>query len=262
VLAVFISRGGDDQGGGGPLNAIAEAAVKTQDEGGGRAVMRGVISAPGRSQPLVLTGHLVYNAADLSRGTINVAGLKPEEAMELEMVQEGTTIYMRSERFGSLPDGREWMGLDLALGDEIDASVPTNGDARGELELLEKAFGGVKKVGREIVRGVPTTHYRGKISPAENVERLRAEGADTAASYVEEQGTPLGVEAWIDSDNLVRRMRIRQTMQGEDGEGPTTIDMRTDFVDFGIEPEIDVPDSSEVFDATSVAEEQLDAAGK
>lgn len=33
-----------------------------------------------------------------------------------------------------------------------------------------------------------------------------------------------------------------------------------DFFDFGYEPESDVPDSSEVFDATSVTQEQIDAA--
>jgi hypothetical protein len=37
------------------------------------------------------------------------------------------------------------------------------------------------------------------------------------------------------------------------------MDMRIDFFDFGYEPEIEVPDSSEVFDATSLAEEQLEA---
>jgi hypothetical protein len=31
-----------------------------------------------------------------------------------------------------------------------------------------------------------------------------------------------------------------------------------DFFDFGIEPEIDVPDSSEVFDATALTEESLE----
>ena len=41
------------------------------------------------------------------------------------------------------------------------------------------------------------------------------------------------------------------------GEGTATIDMRLDFFDFGLEPQIDVPDSDEVFDATALAEEEL-----
>ena len=261
LFAVFAWQDGDGDGGGGPLNAIAAAAANTQDEGGGRAAMRGAITEPGSSEPLALTGKIVYDAADRSCGTLTMADPESGDPVKLEMVQEGTTIYMRSSQFGDLPDGREWMGLDIALGDEVDTSLPADGDARGELEMLEKAFGGVEKVGKEEVRGVPTTHYRGKVSVAENVERLREEGADNLASVVAEKGSPVRVEAWIDSDNLVRRMRIVESTPGDEGEGPTTIDMRTDFFDFGFEPEIDVPDSDEVFDATSLAQEQLDAAG-
>jgi hypothetical protein len=33
--------------------------------------------------------------------------------------------------------------------------------------------------------------------------------------------------------------------------------MRIDFFDFGIDPEIDVPESSEVFDATALARDKL-----
>lgn len=35
------------------------------------------------------------------------------------------------------------------------------------------------------------------------------------------------------------------------------MDMRMDFFDFGFEPEIEVPDSSEVFDATDLTREKL-----
>jgi hypothetical protein len=180
------------------------------------------------------------------------------DSVRLEYVQDGTEMYMRSSRFGTLPDGREWMGLDLAFGDELDTSLPANGDVKGELEILEKATGGVDKIGKEDVRGVPTTRYRGQISVSENAKRLREEGAEKTASYVEKLASPLQVEAWIDAKGLLRRMRIVQLKPGEDGKG-STIDMRTDFFDFGLEPEIDVPDSSEVFDATSLAQEQLDA---
>jgi hypothetical protein len=54
-------------------------------------------------------------------------------------------------------------------------------------------------------------------------------------------------------------MRVVQTRPGEEGKGPATIDLGTDFFDFGLETEINVPESDEVFDATSLAEEQLDA---
>jgi hypothetical protein len=258
LVAVLVGRQGDDGGVGGSLNAIAEAAVKTQRQGGGRAALEGSVVEAGHSKSLTFTGQVVYDDGGLARGSVTMTDPESDDSVKLEYVQDGARIYMKSSRFGSLPEGREWMGLDFSFGDEIDTSLP-GGDAKGELEMLEKAAGGVEKVGREDVRGVLTTRYRGSISVTENVDRLREEGADKTASYVEKLGKPVQVEVWVDAKGLVRRMRIVQSRPGEDGEGPTTIDLRTDFFDFGLEPEIDVPDSDEVFDGTSLAEEQLDA---
>jgi len=154
------------------------------------------------------------------------------------------------------------MSLDLASAAGLDRdTLPSEGDAKGELELLEETSN-VRMVGKEDVNGVRTTHYRGMVSAAENADRLREEGGDEDfASRIEEEDSAIRVEAWIDAEELVRRMRILQRSPGNDGEGPTTIDMRTDFFDFGLEPEIDVPGSDEVFDATGLAREEIEAGG-
>jgi len=177
--------------------------------------------------------------------------------MKLEAITDRTVMYMRSSQFGSLPGGSEWMSLDLSFGEELDMSLPANVDAKGELALLEAATGKVQRLGKEDVRGVPTTHYRGTVSVSENAERLRDAGAEGLASAIEKKGKPLQVEAWIDAGGRVRRMRLVQSQPGEGGEGSTTIDMRMDFIDFGNVPEIDVPEPGEVFDATALAKEGL-----
>lgn len=261
LLAVVAWPGGDGDGGGGPLNAIAEAAVKTQNEGGGRAAVRGVVTELGLSKPLIMTGQMVYDGAGSARGALSVPDPKSGDPLNFDYVLEGTQMYVRSSRFGSLPEGRKWMGLDLSLGDEVNTSLPAGGDVKGELDLLSKASGGIEKVGEEEVRGVATTRYRGTISVADSVKRLREEGADTVATYTEEKGWPMHLEAWIDGKGLVRRMRIAVTKPAEESNGPTTIDTRTDFYDFGLEPEIEAPDSSEVFDVTSQTKEQVEASG-
>ncbi|HEX5592102.1 MAG TPA: hypothetical protein VFX35_02000 [Solirubrobacterales bacterium] len=232
--------------------------MKTQREGGGRAVVRGAISKSGLSKPLVLTGQVVYTDSGLSRGYIIATDPEAGKPVKIELVQDGTQAYMRSTSFGTLPDGKEWMGIDYSLGDELDTSVPANGDVMGELALLEMVTGGVEKVGTEKVRGVPTTRYRGRVSVAENAKRLREMGGEETAALVEQEGTPLQVEAWIDAKGLIRRMRIVQSRPEEEGEGMITTDMTIDFTDFGLEPEIEVPDSSEVFDTTSLVQEQID----
>ena len=178
-------------------------------------------------------------------------------SVEMQVVGDGTVMYIRSSLFGSLPGGREWMALDLSFGEELGTPIPANGDAMGELELLEAVTGDVQKLGTEDVHGVPTTRYRGTVGVSENAERLREAGAEDLASVIEEKGKPLQVEAWIDADGRVRRMRLVNSQPGEGNEEPTTIDMRMDFFEFGNVPEIEVPEPSEVFDATAFAREGL-----
>lgn len=256
ALAVFAWQQGGDGDSPGPLNAIAKAAERTQDESGGRAVMRAVVSSPTRPAPLTMTGQAVFDAEGRSRMVLTVPQPEGGDPMKMDVVADGTVMYMRSSQFGSLPGGGEWMALDLSFG-ELDAPLPANVDAKGELALLEAVTGKVQRLGKEDVRGVPTTHYRGTVGVSENAEQLREKGADDLASHIEEEGSPLQVEAWVDADGLVRRMRLVNSQLPEKGKGSTTIDMRIDFFDFGIDPEIDVPESSEVFDATALTRNKL-----
>jgi hypothetical protein len=256
AFAVLASQQGGDSGGSGPLNAIAQAAEKTQSEPGGRAAMRTIVTEPG-SEPIAMRGQFVFDGEGRSRAVLTAQGHGSDGPFRMKMVTDGTVMYMSSSKFGTLPDGNKWMAIDLTLGRELDSPVPTTPDAKGELELLESVTGDVQKLGREVVRGVPTTRYRGAIGVAEQAEKLREVGADNLAGRSEEESSPLRVEAWIDADGLVRRMRLLHTEPQIEGAGTKTMDMHVDFFDFGIEPQIEVPDSDEVFDATELAEEEL-----
>jgi hypothetical protein len=257
ALAVFASQQGDDNGGGGPLNAIAQAAEKTRQEPGGRAAVRMVASGPG-SKPIPMWGRMTYDGEGRGEALLTVRPPGSDESFQMNMVSDRTTMYMSSRRFGSLPDGAKWMKLDLEFAQGPESPVPANPDAMGRLELLEAASDDVEKLGREKIRGVETTHYSGTIAVATQADRLREVGAEELAERSEEEGSPTAVEAWVDDRGLMRRMKIVQTAPQVDGEGTTTMDMRMDFYDFGIEPVIEVPDSDEVFDATSLAEEGLE----
>ena len=257
ALAVFAWPQGGDDGGDGPLNAIAEAAERTQREPGGRATMHTVVSSPVRSESFTITGQMVFDdETGRSRAVLTVPHPESGGSVKMEVVGDGTVMYMRSSMFGSLPGRREWMALDFSFAQELDTPLPANSDAKGELGLLEAVTGDVQKLGEEEVRGVPTMRYRGTVNVSENAEWLRGEGAEDLASHIEE-GRPLQVEAWIDAEGLVRRMRLVKSEPREGGEGSMTTDMRMDFFDFGVVPEIDVPEPSEVFDATALAQDEL-----
>jgi hypothetical protein len=258
VLAMLAVQQGGDGDESGPLNAIAEAAEKTQEEPGGRAIINGVVVSPDPSKSFTMSGETVFNdETERTRGVIRLSRPGSDDPLEMRMVTDGATMYMRSELFGSLPDGDEWMSLDLSLGGEVESPVPGGSDATEELELLEEVTGDVHRLGEEEVRGVQTTHYRGTVAVSDQVEDLREEGAEDAASFIEDKGTPTQVEAWIDDQGLVRRTRIVKSQPPEKGEAPTTIAMRLDFVDLDLVPDIDVPDSDEVFDATALMQEEI-----
>jgi len=199
--------------------------------------MHSIITVQGKPAPSAVTGRIAYDAEGRSQAVITGPKTTDGGLMKMEAITDGTTMYMHSSQFGSLPDGAKWMMLDLSRGDDDqETPIPASVDAKGELAFLEAVSDDVQKLGKEDVRGVPTTHYRGSMDPADG------------------EGPPFGVEAWIDAKGLMRRMRLVHSEPSDEGDGTTTIDMRMDFFDFGFEPEIEVPDSSEVFDATAMAE--------
>jgi hypothetical protein len=105
-VALASQRGGDGGGGplgGGPLNAIAQAAEKTRHRPGGRASVRMVAAEPG-SKPVPMWGQVVYDDEDRSRAVLTVLPPGSDESFQMNMVTDGTTMYMGSRRFGSLPD--------------------------------------------------------------------------------------------------------------------------------------------------------------
>jgi hypothetical protein len=256
ALVAFAWQQGGDSDGDGPLNAIAAAAERTQNEPGGRSAMRAVFSSSTPSESFTISGRGVFDAEGRTRSILTFRRPESEELVEMQMIGDEATMYMymSSDLFGSLPGGRKWMGLDLSLLGGSDAPLPADGDAMGELAILETVADDVQKLGEEDVRGVSTTRYHGEVDVSERTEQLREEGAEKLASEIEED-PPMQIEVWIDSDGLVRRMRYVKAERGEDGEKAPATDMRVDFFDFGIEPEIELPDSNEVFDATAIGRE-------
>jgi hypothetical protein len=241
-----------DGGGGGPLNVVAEAAAKTQSQPGGRAATR-VVIASGDSDPLTMRGVGAFDGAGRARMALTMRRPDNGRLVKMEEVIDGTVMFMRSPLFESLPDGKEWMMIDLGSAMEVDDPLPASGDVKGELGLLETVGDDVRKLGKEKVRGVETTRYRGTLDPSESAQKLREEGSGDFAAHVQEEGAPVQVEAWIDGNELVRRMRILSSQPQDEGKADMKIDMIVDFFDFGFRPEIEVPDSDEVFDATSMA---------
>jgi hypothetical protein len=247
VIAFIVAQSGGS--GSTPLNAIAKAAEVTQREPGGHAVLR-ISATPGDgSEGLVETGALTFDDHDRSRGMMTVkAGASGKEAT-MVVAAEGVTSYVKSEAFGSLPDGKKWVELDFSsLADKEGSPVPAaSGGPEEGLQTLEKVKD-AHRVGMEEIRGVPTTHYRGTLPPAAEVF-----GVKTHASA-------LVVDVWIDAQDRIRRMEATVSTAAKADEPPTTTEMSIDYVDFGQVPEIEMPSQDEVLNLTSEIEAKVQEA--
>ena len=271
VGGAFLVLGDGDDGGLPGLTPLAQAAERTAEYPGARMTMEGGLEMPGSGAQLMMKGQGEYNGkTGLSRITMGT-DLPPEAAaqvrggrFEIEQVAEarpGTVVmYMRSAAFGQLPGGAEWMKLDLS--EQVGGQMQSL-DPRDQLKMLRSSED-FEELGTERVRGVPTTRYKATVDQGDEVERLRDEGEDSAADFLEKvieanDGVDtVGVEAWVARDKTIRRLEMKVPFSLGAAPAGTSMLMTMELYDFGIEPHIELPDESDVFDASEIAREELD----
>jgi hypothetical protein len=249
IVAFVAAQGGG--GGGGPLNAIAKAAEVTQREPGGRATFNATITSATTSEGLTETGSLVFDDSGRSRGTFTVKGHTNGHEVKALAIADGTTSYMRSDQFESLPEGKKWLELDFSSAAKgVGFSVPAAEGPQEGLKILERVQG-AEELGKEDINGVPTTHYRGTLPTPEEVFGVKV------------HYSALHTDVWIDGQDRVRRMQIAVTgTVGENEEATTTTEVTIDDVEFGRVPKIGLPNPDEVFNATSEFESNLQSAAE
>jgi hypothetical protein len=221
AIVVFASTPGGNET---PLNPIAQAAVRTQKSPGARTLFHATAHKQSGSELIEMSGRGAFNGqTDRSEMTITAHG--PTGDFVMQSIASRTHVFFKSEAFQSeFPGDDEWIGLNLSQYDQSDAALPTNSDPISELDLLKNASDDFEALHEETIRGVKTTRYRGTFE------------------------TGLEFETWIDGKGLVRRMRL----EGSPSD-PTSVDMTVDFYDFGISPNIELPNPDTVFDATDLA---------
>jgi len=259
LLVAFAWLHGSDEA---SLNPIAEAAERTQEQPGSRIAMRGIYALPG-DRSMTMHGSGLYNART-GRSSLAMELTVPGLASPLRFDAVGTkqTMYMRSRVFSAeLPPGDRWLATEVGLGQSAQTSLASNSGSESQLAMLHAAGGQVDDLGEETVRGVSTTRYRGTVDLSRYADQLREEGKETGAHEYEQLAkampAPIPVEAWLDDRGLVRRMRMVMGLPTTGGAPTVSMDLTMEFFDFGIAPNVDIPPSSETFDATPLARAQL-----
>jgi hypothetical protein len=184
--------------------------------------------------------------------------------LRFQELVNGTTVYIKLPPAiaGKLPGKRPWMKVDLAKASGIPgfsslANNPVSSDPSQFLSYLRAASGNVSKQGSAVVNGIQTTHYHATISLDRVPNALPAasrKGAKQAVASIEQLTglRQLPVDAWIDANNLIRRMRLTFA----ESLAPSVklnIGMTMDFLKYGPQPRPTFPSPDQVTDASSLS---------
>ena len=181
-----------------------------------------------------------------------------------EEVLSGSTIYEKSPGV-TLLTGKQWGSVSLdALGQLVGlkglgALVQSgSGDPTAGLQFLSGVTGPVQVVGREVVRGVPTTHYVVTTSLDLAIARLPAAEQAELRQFVADFGVHAAMaNVWIDGQGRVRRYHHivayhpTNPPAGVTADAlPKSVDYTIELYDFGTPAAIPVPAASQTGDLT------------
>jgi len=260
-------------GGGSSSNALAldpvsAAVTKTQNAGAARvrfALTLGNPQQAGETIRLHGAGVIDGTSGELTiklDSALRQAGIAPGASLkEIFLQQDGDYVVYMQLGFlaASLPDGKHWIELDLSkLGKSagVDFGKLLSGSQFQPTDVLSmlKAEGAeVRKVGAETVDGAATTHYHVTVDMA---KALQAKGVTSPLlSGMAAEIPKVPEDVWIRKDGLVSRVRISLNVPQADKS--IRMAMTMDLFDYGAHVTIAAPPSSEVFDATALAQQGL-----
>jgi hypothetical protein len=240
ALGLISPFGGED--------AVAQSIEKTLDASTSEVVIGVTIGAPGNgAAPISYTGEGVFDHEtghghlwlDFS-GTAGMAS-----ASNVETILRGPVVYFK----GSGTAGRAWLRVNLVdvadrlakyheLGVENAETVNLSAlanvdfpDPSQTLEFLQRSSD-LNKVGDRTVLGRHTTLYSGTL---------------------EEKKARLHLDAWIDDEHLIRKIRV--------AGGPQKLVFTIGFKRFGVKVDSSPPPSGSVRDALDLMDAKAAAAG-
>lgn len=249
------------------LDPISAAATKTQHAGAAR--IRFSLSLSGsqlsQGQPLTMRGNGAIDgtSTELTLGLgalLRSAGLPMGangSVKEIFLDQNGDyVLYVKTGLAARyLPTAKQWVELDVSklgksagldLGKLLSGSQLQPSDL---LSMLQAEGATIRKLGPATIDGAATTHYRVTIDVA---KALQARGLTSPLfGGIAAQLPKVPADVWIGKDGLVHRIRLSYAV------AQTRVAMTMDIYDYGAHVTIAAPPSSDVFDATQLAQQGL-----
>lgn len=268
IAAIAAVTGGC--GGGGSalaLDPVAAAATKTQQAGAAR--VRFVVDFSGprtHGQNVKVSGFGAIDGTS-SKLTVDLGGLAQQSLIpagakslqEVSLEQNGDyVVYVQSSLLSrQLPGGQHWIELNLsklAQAKGLDLGTLLSGGSQLQpgdvLSMLEAEGAKVQNLGSATIDGAAATHYRVMLDVAKALQATGLKNPQLAHMAAKMQNIPTDV--WIGKDGLVRRVHVsfEQTRNG----APVHAGLTMDVFDYGAPVTIAAPPSSDVFDATQLAQ--------
>ena len=238
-------------------NPVAAAAQRTEEAPGMRMNLTMRFTSES-SPPSTVTGEGTFNGEDNLAEFAYLGEIGGQQIRFDAVLGEDAWYFRYPQLSGQMPEGKEWIKLEGFPGQE-DLSSPGVGNPGESLGML-RANAGVRRLGHARIGRVQTTRYRATMTPAALVEGLRDQGKDELAEGIEKAASqivgPVHAEVFITPTGMLRRMRTVTTVL-TDGKAVTT-EMRADLFDYGIHPDIQTPDDSQVLELGPEVEESLE----
>jgi hypothetical protein len=249
------------------LDPVAAAATKTQQAGAARLRLTLSLSSPqlqgGKAVRLTGAGAIDGTSGELTidlsslAGSTGIAAPAGTSMQEVSLREDGDyVVYVELAALAAhLPDGKHWVKLDISklgksagvdLGKLLSGSQFQPSDV---LSMLEAEGAKVTNLGSATVDGTAATHYRVTIDVA---KALQAKGLTSPLlAGVAAQLPTVPADVWIGRDGLVHRIRISL------GLARSHVGLTIDLYDYGTHVSITAPPSSDVYDATQLAEQGI-----
>lgn len=273
LVALAVTAGacsGDDEvDSSSPQAVLAAAPGKTIAEGTSRVAID--VSLSGEPARRSVTGEGAFDfKGERGRLDLDLGPLLPS-AGRAEIVFSEDVVYLKVALGLPQLKKRPWLKIDLdelekaGVGDiEALRQLRTN-DPKAALNYLRGATGDVTREGEEVVRGVSTTRYRATVD-LEKAKRAVDEELRGDLDQVRKQlGTNrLPVQAWIDGEGRLRRLRYTVDVSTLDKSAPARaagtgeVSAAFELFDFGVGVDVAPPPA----DQTITLQELLGGAAR
>ncbi len=236
---------------------IAQAATKTSDSESARMSMTMDLKGGAQDVSITAEGAMEFATQKLSM-TMNLGDMGAQVGMdEIDMLADGTTIYMKFPNHEQLQLPTPWVKMDLdamaGMQGMESLSQLSNNNPANSMEMLRGVSEEVEEVGTEDVRGTFTTHYKATVDLDKALEQVPEENREVVEKLFDGMGVDtLPVDIWLDEEGLLRRQRMTLDLSkmggATGGGGPTESVVDLELYDFGADVDVAPPPADEVTD--------------